>query len=423
MNKAWRVAPLMALAVPASSPAETLADAIATACATNPTLGAARARQDALGETIEQARAAGRLSAAADAAGGYDRFNYDKGGAVVASATLPIWTGGRVRSAVRAAQGDVAAGAEGLRDTVASVLETVVSTYAGLLFDQQAVEIANADIALLDNQVTDARLRFRLGNATRTDVARLEAQSAGARATLASAQATLATDMAGYRATVGHDPGRLAGPDASVPTLPGTLDQARARALAANPVLLADRHAEEAAGARVDAARANGNPYLAAGGVYGRGFDLARSDNRGYLSAATGALTLHVPILTGGLVASQVRQARAERHAAAFDTDAVAREAVRATDAAWAALQGARTGAEANAASVTAAELALKGVRAEYSFGLRTTLDILVADESLRGAQLALARSRSDVLVAQAALLRATGRLDEAAFPANPSVG
>ena len=37
---------------------------------------------------------------------------------------------------------------------------------------------------------------------------------------------------------------------------------------------------------------------------------------------------------------------------------------------------------------------------------LRTTLDILVADESLRAAQLALARSRSDALVAQAELLR-----------------
>ncbi|RZL51426.1 MAG: type I secretion protein TolC, partial [Sphingomonas sp.] len=51
------------------------------------------------------------------------------------------------------------------------------------------------------------------------------------------------------------------------------------------------------------------------------------------------------------------------------------------------------------------------GVRAEYSFSLRTTLDILIADETLRSAQLALARSRSDVLIGQAALLRATGQL------------
>ena len=66
--------------------------------------------------------------------------------------------------------------------------------------------------------------------------------------------------------------------------------------------------------------------------------------------------------------------------------------------------------------AVEAADLALKGVRAEYAFGLRTTLDILVADESLRAAQLALARERSDALIAATALLRATGRLDHESF-------
>jgi outer membrane protein len=70
----------------------------------------------------------------------------------------------------------------------------------------------------------------------------------------------------------------------------------------------------------------------------------------------------------------------------------------------------------ANETGVTAADLALKGVRAEYAFGLRSTLDILVADESLRAAQLAAARSRSDALIAETALLRATGQLDREAF-------
>lgn len=421
MNKGWAL--LAAATLAGSVRAETLGDAVATAYATNPTLAAARARQDALAETTEQARAAGRLTASADAGGGYDRFNYGKGGTAIASASLPIWTGGRVRSAVRAAQGDVAAGAEDLRDTAAAVLEAVVGTYANLLFDQQSVAIAEADIELLENQVKDTQLRFHLGNATRTDVARLEAQRAGAEATLASAQATLAGDVATYRATVGRDPGTLApGPD-GVGSLPGTLDQARGQALASNPVLLASRHAAEAAGARVEAARANGNPFLDAGGAYGRDLDLARSTDRGFPVAASAGLTLHVPILTGGLVASQVRQARAARGAAEFDSDAAGREALRQAETAWAALEGARASARANAASVAAAELALKGVRAEYAFALRSTLDILVADESLRGAQLALARSRSDVLVAEAALLRATGRLDEGAFTSSPVAG
>ena len=95
--------------------AETLAQAVDMAYASNPVLAAARARQESLAETPEQARAAGRLTAAADAAAGYDKFDYGKGGAATVSADLPIWTGGRVSSSVRAAERDVAAGAEGLR--------------------------------------------------------------------------------------------------------------------------------------------------------------------------------------------------------------------------------------------------------------------------------------------------------------------
>lgn len=310
----------------------------------------------------------------------------------------------------------MAAGAEGLRDTEAAVLEAVVTAFANLLYDQQSLEIAQADIALLDNQVADARARFKLGNATRTDVARLEAQRASAGATLAGAQASLAIDSARYRATVGHEPGTLAlGPNAP-DALPGTLDQARERALAANPLLRQSQRAIEAQDARVEQARAGGRPTVSLDGSYGYDANLAASTDRTFPRASSAGLTLRIPILTGGLIRSQVRQAEATRRATEYDSDEAGREAVLAVDTAWAALISAKAQGDANAQSEQAADLALKGVRAEYAFGLRSTLDILVADESLRSAQLALARNRSDLIIAQAALLHATGMLNQEAY-------
>jgi outer membrane protein len=408
-------AALATMSIPTIAGAETLRDAINAAFANNPTLLAARARQDALSETPEQAKAGGRLTASVDAGGGYDRFGYGKGIGGTASASLPIWTGGRVGSAVRAAEGDVAAGKEGLRDTEASILEAVVSAYANLLYDQQAVSIAQADIALLDNQVADSRSRFKLGNATRTDVARLEAQRASAAATLAGAQTALASDAAQYRAVVGRDPHELAAVNGAA-MLPATLEEARSQALAANPLFQQSQRIADADASRIDQARANGNPSLSLGAAYGEDADFARSTGRYFPVVANAGVTLHVPILTGGLVSSQVRQARAEHRAALSDVDAAGREAIRSAEAAWAALAGNKAQALANHESVEAADLALKGVRAEYAFGLRSTLDILVADESLRGAQLALARSWSDTLIAEASLLHAIGRLDDSAF-------
>ncbi|GAA3265738.1 hypothetical protein GCM10020258_33830 [Sphingomonas yabuuchiae] len=131
----------------------------------------------------------------------------------------------------------------------------------------------------------------------------------------------------------------------------------------------------------------------------------------GFDSAANAGLALRIPLLTGGLVSSRVRQAEAVRRAERFDADAVARGVVRAADSAWASLTAAQGRLTASAEGLKAADLALKGVRAEYGFGLRSTIDILVADQSYRAAQLAVARAQVDVLTAQAALLRATGRM------------
>jgi outer membrane protein len=136
----------------------------------------------------------------------------------------------------------------------------------------------------------------------------------------------------------------------------------------------------------------------------------------GFDSAANAGLALRIPLLTGGLVASRVRQAEAVRRAERFDADAVARGVVRAADTAWASLTAAQGRLTASAQGLKAADLALKGVRAEYGFGLRSTIDILVADQSYRAAQLAVARAQVDVLIAEAALLRAIGRMGRGAF-------
>lgn len=407
---------IAALLIASPVSAETLREAIVAAYAGNPQLAAARARQEALAETPEQARALGRLTAAGDGTAGYDRFGYGKGGIASVSAALPIWTGGRVPAAVRAAGRDVAAGAEGLRDTEAAILESVVAAYADLLYNQQAVEVARVGIERLDAQVAEARSRFGLGQATQTDVAQLEAQRASVVANLADAEGTLATVEAAYRAIVGQSAGVLTAEVPPPVRLPTTRDQARERAATGNPLLLQQRRAAEASAARIAQERAERAPSLGLVGSYGYGGRFRSGDLRGYDAGAVGGVALRVPLLTGGLVAARVRQAEANNRADRFGVDAAAREVERGADAGWALLTAAQGRLTANVEGLRAADLALRGVRAEYGFGLRSTIDILVADQSFRAAQLAVARSRGDVLIAQAALLRATGQLTADAY-------
>lgn len=397
---------------PAPVAAQSLREAITAAYSTNPQLAAARARQDALSENIEQARALARPKLSADAAVGYDRIDYGRSAFVTTTAALPIWTGGRASAAIRAAKGDVAAGAEGLRDTEAAILQQVVAAYADLLYNQQAVEVARVGIERLDRQVSEARSRFNLGQATRTDVAQLEAQRATVVANRADAEGALATAAAAYRTAVGKDAESLSVEVAPPAALPATLADARSQAEEANPLLLQQRRIVEASAARIDQARAEGAPLVDLAGSYGRGGQLIDGDVRGYNAAASAGIIFRLPLLTGGLVSSRVRQAKASFRAERFQAEAAAREALRRVDAAWASLSAARARLQANTEGLAAADLALKGVRAEYGFGLRSTIDILVADQSFRAAQLAVASARADVLVAQASLLRSTGRLE-----------
>ena len=410
------IAALTALCLATPAAAETLRDAIAAAYATNPQLAAARARQEALAEAPEQARALARPAVSAAAAAGYDRLGQGRAGSASVTAALPIWTGGRARSAVRAADEDVAAGAEGLRDAEAAILETVVVAYADLLYSQQAVEVARVGIERLDAQVAEARSRFTFGQATRTDVAQLEAQRATVVANLADAEGALATAGAAYRAAVGRDAGALSVEIAAPGALPPDRDAARRAAEAGNPLLLRQRRIVQASAARIEQARAERAPALDLAGDYGRGARLEGGDLRSFDASASVGLALRLPLLTGGLIPSRIRQAEAINRAERFQADAAARDAVRVADSAWASLTAAQARLRANIAGLASADLALKGVRAEYGFGLRSTIDILVADQSFRGAQLAVASARADVLVAQAALLRATGLLGPNAY-------
>ena len=405
-----------ALALPSLAHAETLREAIAAAYATNPVLAEAQARQDALEEAPEQARADGRLTLSATADGGYDEIGGGGSGNADLRAELPIWTGGRVSSSVRAASADVAAGAQALRDSEAAMLERVVAAYANLLFAQEAVEVARIGIERLDRQVDEAQSRFDLGEATRTDVAQLEAQRSSVIANLADAEAALVSSRATYLAVVGRTAGALESDVPPPALLPADLAAARAFAAEANPRLLERLSIADASAARIDRARAGRAPSVGVSGIYGRTLRETGGEMRSYDSAATLGVTLRIPLLTGGLVSSQIREAEATLRADRYAVLAEERETIRFVDSSWAELNAAARREQASREGLQAAQLALDGVRAEYEYGLRSTLDILLAEQSYRSAQLALARAHSDVLIAQAALLRATGRLDGRAY-------
>ena len=412
----------------AGAHAETLADAIALAYQTNPTLQGQRATQRALDETVVQARTGLRPTINANANAttsntegnaanvGVGNSSVDrKGSQGNVQINQPIFTGGRVSSQIDAATADVESGREGLRRTEATVLLSVIQAYVDVRRAEAALQISNDNVAVLARQREEAKARFDVGEITVTNVAQAEARLAAAQASLSTARSTLANARAAYAAVVGQNPTNLAPEPSLAAFLPETVDGAFQAAEATNPQILAAELTEEASRARVRQAQAARRPTLSANASYG--YSAALVNGRGeqfgdYGRSISTGVTATMPLFSGGLVSSQIRAAIERNNADRIAVETARRSVLQSVSQAWNQLLAARANLVSNQEQVRATTVAFEGVRAENQVGLRTTLDVLNAEQELRTAQLALVTARRDEYVASANVLLAMGKLD-----------
>jgi outer membrane protein len=417
--------------------AETLQEAIALAYQTNPSLLAQRANQRALDETVVQARSGLRPTVSASAGANYTRSDFPtvtsfvdtngdgipdtqvstsssdtNSGNVGVSLSQNIWTAGRTSLAIDQARAGVMAGRENLREIEQSVMLSVIQAYVNVTRDMEILRIRQENLAVLQRQLEETSARFEVGEITRTDVAQAEASLAQSEADLASAQAQLSTTRAAYAAVVGQSPADLEAAPA-LPPVPTDFDAAMEAALQHNPGVLSAGYSLQSAEAAVAAARAEYLPSVRATASYGGTTndlnDLGElADRRSFTAGAT----LSVPLFTGGLNRSRVAQALEQSNAAQIAVEGERRSVLQNVSAAFAQVLSTRSNVAAGEEGVRAAGVAAEGVRQEAQVGLRTTLDVLNQEVTLRASQTALANARAAEYVARASLLSAMGQLE-----------
>jgi outer membrane protein len=197
------------------------------------------------------------------------------------------------------------------------------------------------------------------------------------------------------------------------PWLPADVDKAFDVAEQANPQLRAAQYAEQASRARVAGARAGRMPTVSLQASFGYSGGPVEPFDRGeYSRNVTGAAVVSVPLFTGGLINSQVRQSVQLNAADRIGVEGVRRGVLQSTTQAWSELVAARANIVSTAEQVRAAAIAAEGTRQEQQVGLRTTLDVLNAEQELRAAQLAQIEAKRNEYVAAASVLAVTGQLD-----------
>lgn len=422
--------------------AETLADAIAMAYDTNPNLQAQRATQRALDETYVQARSGFRPQLSLQSVAVFDEFrtpgaarkqgidtngdgipdfflpakgsgiSRSNSGQLGVNLSQPIWTGGRTAAAVSAAEGDILSGRETLRRVESQVMLSVVQAYVDVRRDQEGVRIRQENVNVLQEQLKESRAKAEVGEITRTDVAQSEARFAAARALLSSAVAQLAISRANYAAIVGQNPGDLQAEPSLAYLLPNNPDDAFSIAEKFSPVLRAQMFAEQASRARVAQARADRMPSVSLRATYGFEGVVQPFDSGLYSRALTGQAVVTVPLFTGGLTSSRIRQQVERNNADRITIETQRRTVLQTVTQSWNQLIAARANIDSTDEAVRAAQIAAEGTRLEQRLGLRTNIDVLNAEQELRNDELTAAGAKHDEYLAAATMLAAMGRLE-----------
>ncbi|WP_218939598.1 TolC family outer membrane protein [Sphingorhabdus profundilacus] len=405
--------------------ADTLRDALVSAYETNPNLTAAREGQKATNEGVPLAKANGRPDVSIQSTY-FENIMQDSGSSVTqargisANGTIsaPVYAGGGIRNAVRAAENRVEAGFASLRGTESAIFSAVVGAYMDVIRDESIVDLNRAQVGVLSVNLDATRDRFEIGDLTRTDVAQSEARLALATSNLESARANLIRSKEIYIQLVGREPGQLSAPP-PLPNLPDTPDNAVNVALENNPDLIAAREAREAAGFDRRAANASRLPTVSVFTTpsYSNALDSISSripgfqaDNKSFTAQAGVRAT--IPLYQGGQPAAQIRQAQARLGQAQELEIAAEREAIAQTRASYASWKAANDVIVASERAVSANELSLEGTRAENSVGNRTILDILNAEQELLNSKVQLVTARRNAYVAGFTLLAAMGRAE-----------
>jgi len=429
LRRALAAAGALALsAAPAS--AETLQGALIQAYQNNPSLNAQRAAVRVADENVPQALSGYRprvsLSASiaetyidtlsrTTSATGATSYSSSSGHNAVqtygGTVTQNLYNGFQTGNRTRQAESQVSSARENLRLTEQLVLLSAVTAYMNLLRDTAILDLQRRNVEVLEEQLRQTRDRFNVGEVTRTDVAQSESRLAAGRSSMLSAESNVTTSRAAYRQVIGVDPGRLTAGSPVDRLSPRTLPQGISQARAQHPSVTTAMFNIDSAQFQVKIAEGALHPTLnlvgSAQKQYGSNSSLQSLES--FNGSVSGQL--NVPVYQGGSEYATVRQAKETLAQRRIDLDTARDQAQQSFVQSWGQLEAAKAQIQATQAQVTAAEIALNGVREEARVGQRTTLDVLNAQQELVNARVALVTAQRDRVVASYTLLSASGRL------------
>ena len=324
--------------------------------------------------------------------------------------TQQVFTSGRNLNAFRAKRADVKAERARLTANEQQILLGAIAAYMDVLESETIVELRRKNVDVLSEQLDAVKDRFEVGVVTRTDIAQSQAALSGAKASLLGAEAGLRGARASYREFVGLEAKDLQKPK-RLPRLPRTLERAIDMARKESPTLKIAQAQAESGRLTTLSTLGTALPSVNFTGTYAKTEDPSLNAIGREVESTSVELTLNVPIFQGGRSLAAITGGMDFNNALRENVHAASNQLNREVITAWHNVTTTKSALIATEEQITAAELALEGVRAENRLGTRTNLDVLDAEEALLNARVNLANAERNQYVAAYSLLSTIGRL------------
>jgi outer membrane protein len=292
------------------------------------------------------------------------------------------------------------------------VLHSAIDAYSNLILAREKLNINRKNLNLLRRQVENDKIRLDRGRITITDLAQSESSFAGAQAQFTQAKSDLLIAKLTYENIIGKisDPNQLQKKTKSIVKIPNSLNEAINLSKQNNPDIKIAKFDLEQSKTDVEISKSDLKPTASLSLEKSYADDLSSTvdqRDKDILKA-----TVSWPFYTGGKTQSTINKKSNLTTRKRLLLDDAVRSNETNVASAWSSLESSRGFLNSVKVQVRAAQIANDGITAEYERGSRTTLDIIQSNSLLLSAQISLATSEKNYLMAQYNLLKSVGLLN-----------
>ena len=293
-----------------------------------------------------------------------------------------------------------------------NILHSAIETYSNLILTREKLDINRKNLNLIKRQVENGKVKLDRGQINITDFAQLESSLAGAQAQFTQAKSDLLIAKLTYENIIGKiaNPNQLKKNSNAIVSIPKTLNEAVDLSKQNNPDIKIAKFDLEQSEKDVEISESDLKPTA------------SLSLERSYADDTSSTIderekdilkaTVSWPFYSGGKKRSTINKNSNLTNRKRLLLDDVVKTNETNVASAWLSLESSKGFLNSVKAQVRAAQIANDGIAAEYERGSRTALDVSQSNALLLSAQISLASSEKNYLMAQYNLLKATGLLN-----------